>query len=213
MQIEIYSDVVCPWCYIGERRLAAALAQRPDLEVTLHWRPFQLRPEMPAQGVPWEQFKVEKFGGKAQAEQIFARVSAAGAPDGVDFQWDAISSTPNTLDAHRLILWAAAQGAEWEMAERLFAAYFTEGRNLNDHDQLAALAEEVGLDAEAARAFLASDKLRAAVEGSQTRAAQLGIQGVPFYVINERYGISGAQPVEAFVQALDQLAGESVATV
>lgn len=205
MLIEVYADIACPWCYIGERRLAEALAQRPDIAVERHWRPFQLQPDLPPQGLPWAEFVPAKFGGVAQAQRIFARVAQAGAPDGIDFRFDRVATAPNTMDAHRLVLFAAACGQEWPMADALFAAHFTEGRDLNDQNQLVAVAESVGLDAAEVRAYLASDAGIAEVAASQETAERLGITGVPFFVIDGRYGLSGAQPVEVFVRALDQL--------
>jgi predicted DsbA family dithiol-disulfide isomerase len=206
MVIDVYADIVCPWCYIGTRRLAAALEQRPELAIERRWRPFQLRPEMPARGQPWADFVREKFGGMAQAQPIFARVTSIGAVDGISFAFDRIASAPNTRDAHRLILLARERGLEWPMVEALFAAHFAEGRNLNDADDLAAAAARAGLDAAAARDLLASDAYGDAVDQSQRTAARLDIQGVPFCVIDHSYGISGAQPVELFVRAIDVIA-------
>ncbi len=206
MHIDVFSDVVCPWCYIGERRLAAALAQRPALEATRSWRPYQLQPGMPAGGMPWTEMVRSKFGGPERARGMFQHVSAAGAPDGIRFDWDRVATAPNTVDAHRLVLWAAERGREWEMAEALFHAYFTEGRDLNSADDLAAAAVEAGLDAEEARAFLAGGEGRGEVLRSQEEARELGISGVPFFVIDGRWAISGAQPVEAFLRAFDEVA-------
>jgi predicted DsbA family dithiol-disulfide isomerase len=213
MVIDIYADVVCPWCYIGERRLEQALAQRPNLVVERRWRPFQLNPDLPATGVPWADFARRKFGGEQRAQLMYAQVAAAGAPDGIDFAFERIVSAANTVDAHRLILLARAHGREWELAEALFAAYFSSGADLNDHAQLTAIAAGVGLDQAAVRAHLAGSAGAADVAASQDEAAQLGIRGVPFYVIDGRYAISGAQPVGVFVQALDRIAAEQTITL
>ncbi|HEX2187592.1 MAG TPA: DsbA family oxidoreductase [Longimicrobiaceae bacterium] len=206
MRIDIFSDVVCPWCWIGERRLAAALERRPELEVARRWRPFQLQPGMPAGGIPWEEMVRTKFGGPERARAMFAQVSAAGAPDGIHYAWERIASAPNTVDAHRLILWAAERGREWETAEALFGAYFARGADLGSADDLAAAAAEAGLDPREARAFLAGDGGREEVLRSQREAGELGVTGVPFFVIDGRWGISGAQPLEVFVRALDEAA-------
>ena len=203
MIIDVYADVVCPWCYIGERRLERALAERPGLWVERRWRPFQLQPAMPAGGVPWAEFARRKFGGVERAGAAFAQVVAAGAEDGIRFAFDHVASAPNTVDAHRLILWAGGHGRQWETAEALFAAYFEGGRDLNNLDHLVAVAESAGLDPAAARAHLASDEGRADVAASQEEATQLGISGVPFFVFDDRYALSGAQPVAVFLQALD----------
>jgi predicted DsbA family dithiol-disulfide isomerase len=208
MLIDIYADVVCPWCYIGKRRLELALAERPDLEVERRWRPFQLQPDLPAKGEPWATFVQTKFGGAARAQAMFDRTAQIAAVDGLHMAFDRVASAPNTRDAHRLILFAADQGREWEMADALFAAYFAEGCDLNDADELAAIAADAGLDVAAVREMLASGTYAAAVDASQQEAAEIGITGVPFYIFDERYAISGAQPVEVFVRALDLASAE-----
>lgn len=209
MIIDVYADVVCPWCYIGERRLEQALSQRPELEVERRWRPFQLQPGMPKAGVPWDEFAQRKFGGVQRAQAAFGQVVAAGASDGLTFNFDRVVSAPNTVDAHRLILFADRFGRQWEMAEALFAAYFTYGRNLNNSDHLVAVATEVGLMAADVQVFLTSVEGINEVTQSQAEAGQLGIQGVPFFVIDGRYGLSGAQPLPSFLRALDMAQQEA----
>lgn len=203
MLIDVYSDVVCPWCYIGERRLAKALVDQPDLEAEVRWRPFQLQPGMPEGGLPWVEFARQKFGAEDGAKAAFARVVAAGEPDGIRFDFDRVASAPNTVDAHRLILLAEDHGLQWEVADALFRAYFTEGRNLNDHEELVDLASGAGLDAADVREYLAGDAGTSEVHSSQEEARQLGITGVPFYVFDGRYALYGAQPVEVFEEALE----------
>ena len=200
--------MVCPWCYVGEKRLEKALRERPDLEVERRWRPFQLRPEMPAGGVPWRPFALEKFGGEEGMRRAFSHVAAAGEPDGARFDFERIASAPNTVDAHRLILHAAERGREWPMADRLFRGYFTGGLDLNDPDHLATLAAGVGLDADEARASLAGESGTQGVWESQRTAAELGIGGVPFYVIDGRYTVSGGQPAEVWLRTLDAVEAE-----
>lgn len=204
MVIDVYADVVCPWCYIGLQRLEQALAQRTELQVERRWRPFQLRPEMPFLGRPWREFTNEKFGGMHQAEQIFARVTKVGARDGIDFRFDRISTAPNTADAHRLILLAQEHGRAWPLARALFRAYFTEGRDISDRQELVAIAADSGLAEQQTRAYLESDAGRCAVEQSQLEAIYRGINSVPCYMINGQGAILGAQPVEALLAALDQ---------
>jgi predicted DsbA family dithiol-disulfide isomerase len=203
MQIELYADIACPWCYIGEQRLRQALAQRPDLQVEFHWRPFQLQPGLPPQGLPWREFAERKFGGWDRIEAVFARLNEAAAPEGITFSPDAIATAANTRDAHRLILLAAEEGKAWAMADALFAAYFVEGRDLNDHDQLVAIAAGAGLDPATARSTLASDRYLAEVAASQQLAAEYGIQGVPFTIFEERYALPGAQPLNVILEAID----------
>ena len=203
MIVEVYADIVCPWCYIGTRRLARALAQRPQLQVERRWRPVQLQPGMPKPGLPWPEFVERKFGGPERARSAFAQVTAVGAAEGIEFDFERIANAPNTRDAHRLVLFAAREGREWELADALFAAYFAQGRDLGDHAHLADAAASAGLSRAEALAYLASDEGGAEVDASQREAYQTGVTGVPFYVLDDRYALSGAQPVEVFLQALD----------
>ena len=208
LTIDVYADVVCPWCYIGERRLQEAVravqAAQADLDVALRWRPFQLQPQMPEGGLPWRAFAEQKFGGWDRAEAAFRHVQAAGEGEGVRFDFARVATAPNTVDAHRLILFARERDREWAMAETLFAAYFTHGADLNDRDELARTSERVGLDRADVQAYLATDEGREAVEQSQEQARRLGVGGVPFYVLGGRYGLSGAQPASALASAIRQ---------
>ena len=205
MKIDVYADIACPWCYIGEKRLEQALSMRPDLHVELQWRPFQLRPEMPKEGVPWSDFERQKFGGHEKAQQIFARVTSVGAEDGIDFRFDRIQVAPNTLDAHRLVLFAREQGREWQAVAALFVAHFTEGRDVSDLDTLVDIAGRFGLDTNTVRDYLLSGRDADTVIESQEEAYGVGVQGVPFYVFDDRYALSGAQPLETFLWALDEV--------
>ena len=205
MRIEVWADVVCPWCWIGERRLYAALAQRPDVLPEVVWRPFQLQPDMPPEGRSWDYVVRSKFGGPERARAMFAHVAAAGAADGVEFDFDAIASAPNTRDAHRLVLLAQEAGIGREMAEALFSACFAEGRDVGKADVLADVGARVGLDRGVVARFLGGDRLARVVDESQAQAAALGIDGVPFFVLDGRYAFSGAQPLETFVAVLDRV--------
>jgi predicted DsbA family dithiol-disulfide isomerase len=212
MEVEVYADVVCPWCYIGARRLERTLRELPNgSEIERRWRPFQLRPEMPAGGMAWEEFARAKFGGMESDRTAFEQVAAAGEPDGVRFRFDRVVSAPNTVDAHRLILFAAGRGREWEAADALFRAYFEEGRDLNGPEHLAAAAGSAGLDRDEVLEYLAGPSGAREVEESQREARRLGIRGVPFYVVDGRYGIGGAQPVEALARALTRISARSTA--
>ena len=210
MKIDVYADVVCPWCYVGEKRLDKALQSRPELDVVLRWRPFQLRPEMPANGLPWQEFAVDKFGGEANMRRAFAHVTAAGEPDGAHFDFDRVASAPNTVDAHRLILHARQYANEWGMAEALFRGYFAEGRDLNDADDLATMAEQAGLDPEETRSLLSGEDGAGEVRESQNAAAGLGVNSVPFYVIDDRYAVSGGQTAEAWLRTFDAVEAQRV---
>ena len=206
MIIDMFADIACPWCYIGEKRLEQALAQRPDLRAELRWHPFQLQPGLPKPGEPWAEFIESKFGGARRAEVAFEHVRQAAEPEGIDFRFDRMTLAPNTEDAHRLVLFAAENGREWEVVTALFRAHFTEGRNVGDLDTLVELAAGGGLGPAEVRAYLEGRQSRAEVQASQAAAARLGIGGVPFFIFDSRYAISGAQPPEVFLEALDRAA-------
>ncbi len=193
---------------MGEKRLEKAVRERPELIVGRRWRPFQLRPEIPTGGVPWRPFALEKFGGEEGMRRAFAHVAEAGRPDGTRFDFDRVASAPNTVDAHRLILHAAERGKEWPVADALFRGYFAEGRDLNDSEDLTARAADAGLDPDDTCAFLAGDSGTQDVWESQQVAAGLGIGGVPFYVIDDRYAVSGGQPAEVWLRTLDAIEAE-----
>lgn len=211
IRIDIFSDVVCPWCYIGETRLRAALGQRPGVEAELHWQPFQLQPDMPREGVDWHEYAQKKFGGLERAGEMFEHVTSVGQELGLELNFDRMTRSPNTADAHRLILLARNFDREWETAHALFRAHFTDGRNLSDHAELAAITGDAGLDADQVRAFLESDEGLDLVQQSQESAGEIGITGVPFFIFNSQYAVSGAQPEEVFLSVLDRLEEEVAA--
>jgi len=203
--VDVVSDVVCPWCFIGKRHLEAALAGLPDgAAAVVRWHPFELNPDLPAEGVDRRGYLEAKFGGPVRAAEIYARVREAGVRAGIAFDFEAIARQPNTREAHRLIAWSQAQGDAGPLVERLFRAYFVEGRFVGDRDALAALAADTGLDADAARAWLASGEGADAIEVAEARARSLGIGGVPFFIFDGKVGLSGAQPPEAIREAIAQ---------
>jgi predicted DsbA family dithiol-disulfide isomerase len=207
-QIDVISDVVCPWCYIGQRRLGAALARLPTDDAArraaIRWHPFQLNPDLPQAGVPRKTYLEDKFGGPERAAHIYARVSAAGATVGIPFAFDRIAMQPNTRDAHRLIAWAQAQRDASDLVERLFRAYFIDGRAIGDRDVLAAVAEEAGFASAAARTLLDSDEGIEAITLMDQRAREIGVQGVPFFIFNQHVAVSGAQEPDALLDAIAQ---------
>lgn len=205
MRIEVWADVVCPWCWIGEARLYQALEQRPDVQAEVVWRPFQLQPDLPPEGKPWDEVVRTKFGGPERAKAMFAHVAAAGAEDGLRFDFDAITAHPNTRNAHRLVLLAQEAGIGREMAEALFRANFTEGRDIGKTGVLADVAAQVGLDRDRVARFIGGDQLGRVVDESQAQATELGISGVPFFVLEGKYAFSGAQPLETFLTVLDRV--------
>ena len=208
LNIDIVSDVVCPWCYIGKRKLEAALAlpEAADLPpVVIRWHPFQLNPDLPATGMPRKQYLEDKFGGPERAKTIYDRVRAAGDAVGLSLNIDGIAHQANTLSAHALIAFAQQGDQDGsDMKERLLKAYFVENRNIGDTDVLVAIAAEAGLDADAARAFITSADERTAVSESDAQARQLGVTGVPFFIFNRQLAVSGAQDPATLLEAMKQ---------
>jgi predicted DsbA family dithiol-disulfide isomerase len=210
MQIEIWSDVVCPWCYIGKRRFEAALAQFAQRDqVAVTWRSFELDPTAPRRITgSLTAMLAQKYGiSQEQAEGMQQQVTELAAAEGLTYRLD-LAQRGNSFDAHRLIHLAAAHNLQAEAKERLLSAYFCEGRVINDEDTLVALGTELGLPEAEVRAMLANDAYAADVRADQQRGAAFGIRGVPFFVINEKYGISGAQSAEFFRNALEQVWNE-----
>lgn len=201
MKIEIWSDVICPWCYIGKRRLEHALTEFEHAdEVEVSWRSFQLHPEAPhGVATPTNEYLAHRFG--PQSAQMTARVTEIAKGEGLDFDF-ARALTVNTFEAHRLLQLAAGLGVGDAAKERLLRAYFIEGADLSDPDTLVALMKEAGADPDRARAVLDGTEYADAVRADVAEARALGANGVPFFVIDRKYGISGAQPTEIFLQAL-----------
>lgn len=209
LSIEIVHDLVCPWCFLGTRRLMRTLHQRPGSGFDLVWRPFLLNPDMPRAGMPRTDYVIRKFGGEERARRLYASIGEIGRAEGVSFNFERIRRTPSSLDAHRLVRWAARDSRATETVEALFSAYFTDGRNIGDLTVLAAIAEEVGLDPLRARLFLARDEETEAVHAENLRAHRLGINGVPCFVIGGRNAIAGAQDQEVLARLLDVAAVEA----
>lgn len=206
LSIEIYSDVVCPWCYIGKRRLERALDRmRGPVMPRSIWRPFQLNPAMPKEGTNRTTYLEVKFGSLDAFRQLEEHVLAAGAAEQIPFAFEKVARTPNTFLAHRLIWYAEQQGQQDAIVESLFRGYFVEGEDIGAPSVLLRLAERTGLEATAAERFLHSDEGAAEVKAEESAGHRLGIRGVPYFVLNRAYGISGAQPVEMFVSAIEKV--------
>lgn len=203
MRIDIFSDVICPWCFIGKKRLEKALTLRPVPDLQIHWRAFQLNPGMPAEGMDRQAYLAAKFGGPESAQRIYDTVGAAGRRSGVAFAFDKITRTPNTVAAHRLVRFAERFGRQDAMVDALFQAYFLQGRNLSDQESLADIAAAAGVDRAAARAFLDGDEETETVLAEDAYARKLGIGGVPCFIVDGRYALSGAQEPEAFLPVFD----------
>jgi len=207
--VDIVSDVVCPWCYIGKRKLEAALteleAREPGIAILRRWHPFQLNPDLPVEGIARAAYVEAKFGGESRAAEIYARVRAAGADVGISFAFERIERQPNTLEIHRLITWAQQRGdaqATDALVEQLFRAYFIEGRLLTDTEQLVEVARAAGFPESEIRAMLASGTGRSAVEAEDREARAVGISGVPFFIFNGKTAVSGAHEPATLLEAI-----------
>lgn len=211
LAIDIYSDVICPWCYVGKRRLERALKQwNGSVPVNISWRPFQLNPTMPRDGMDRRQYLEAKFGGPEAAQSIYDQVAAAGAAERIPFAFDRIARTPNTFAAHCLIWLAGQQGKQDELVEMLFRRYFVEGRDIGNVETLAQAAADVGFDRTAIEACLAGDEGGNEVQAEEAAGRRLGIRAVPYFVINGTSVLSGAQPPEEFLAAFREIEVSSV---
>ncbi|MCW5750363.1 MAG: DsbA family oxidoreductase [Alphaproteobacteria bacterium] len=203
MLIDIVSDTICPWCFIGKRRLEHALAQRPDLEVQIGWRPFQLNPDMPREGMDRKTYLALKFGGEERARRIYDTIRETGAEVGIDFRYDLMQRTPNTLSSHQLIRWAGSAGVQHQLVEILFRRYFLEGQDIGQSQTLVEAAGEAGMDANLVRELLEKDSDVEQVQAEDRLAREMGIQGVPFFIIDRKYAVTGAQDPAVFLQVFD----------
>lgn len=203
LAIEIVYDLVCPWCFLGVKRLLRTLHQRPDLLCDLTWRPFLLNPDMPRAGMSRADYIVRKFGGEERARRLYASIAEIGRAEGILFRFDAIQRTPSSVDAHRLVRFAARYGRSEAAVEMLFAAHFTEGRDIGQAAVLSEIAEAIGLDARATEWFLAGDEEIELVHADNLRAHRLGINGVPCFILNGEHAIAGAQEPEVIERLLD----------
>jgi predicted DsbA family dithiol-disulfide isomerase len=203
VQIDIYSDTVCPWCFIGKRRLERALAARDDIDVSIRWHAFQLNPDMPAAGMERERYLASKFGGPERAASVYATIARAGHAERIPFDFEAIPRMPNTIQSHRLVRYADRFGMQDAVVEALFKAFFFDGEDIGDDVTLLRVGSRVGLERDATAAFLAGDEERDTVVAEDLRARRMVINAVPFFVVNGDYAISGAQEPEAFFPLFD----------
>jgi predicted DsbA family dithiol-disulfide isomerase len=215
MQIDIVSDTVCPWCFIGKRRLERALALRPDMEFDIRWRAYRLDPSIPPEGVDRKQYMQAKFGNNPNRQAMQDALKQAGDDEGIAFAFDKIARSPNTIDSHRLIRWSASAGVQNEVVERLFEAYFEEGRDIGDADVLTEIASEAGMDSATVADLLEQGADREIIENEDAMAHRLGITGVPTFIFQNKYLVSGAVDPEALLEIIDKVtalaaeAGES----
>jgi predicted DsbA family dithiol-disulfide isomerase len=208
LKIDIVSDVVCPWCYIGKRRIENALALVPDVPVEVNWRPFFLNSWVPREGISRDEYLTAKFGSPEAYKGIAGRVVTAAGEEGLTYHPELVKRQPNTIDCHRLIHWAEAKGKAAEMKQRLMELYFRDGGDLTDINVLVQAAADCGLDAEDVRKRLASDEDVALISGQAQEASDKGISGVPTYVFAQKYAVSGAQPAEQLARAIRQVSAE-----
>jgi predicted DsbA family dithiol-disulfide isomerase len=206
LTIDVVSDVVCPWCFIGKSRLEKALALKPGIPVEVRFHPYFLNPWVPREGMSRNDYLTTKFGSPEKYKGIAGRVAAAAAAEGLTYAVDKMQRQPNTLDCHRLILWAEAIGKAAQMKQRLMELYFTEGADLSDHDVLVRAAADVGLDAGKTREMLASDTDVERVEAAANSAKDAGIDGVPTYILGGVAAVTGAQSPEVLANAIEQVA-------
>lgn len=203
MEIDIFSDTICPWCFIGKRRLERALQERPQLDLTLRWRAFQLNPDMPAEGMERGHYLEVKFGGAVNANAVYDQVRAAGDSEGIAFAFDKMTRTPNTIDSHRLIRFAGGKERQDQVVQALFDAYFLRAEDIGDPEVLIAASITAGLDPEETRAFLASGAIANEIRAEDESARRAGISGVPCFIFNGRHALAGAHPPEVLFQLFD----------
>lgn len=206
--VDVISDVVCPWCYIGQKRLEKAVAALRDIDVDVRWRPYQLDPTIPPEGKDRKAYMLAKFGSEEKLKQIHDRIVPLGAAEGIDFHFQDIRIAANTLDAHRVIRWAASagEGVQNRVTKALFSANFEKGEYIGDHAELARIAGENGMDEAVVAGLLATDADKDAVLAEIEQAQRMGVTGVPFFVLEGKYAISGAQDPETLADAISQVA-------
>ena len=205
IRLDIFSDPVCPWCYIGKGLLDRALEAHPEHPFTIEWHPFQLNPDMPSEGADRAEYLEDRFGGRQNAVEIYARVEEAARAAGLVINFEAMKRMPNTLNAHRLIHWAGLEGRQTAMVSTLFKAFFRDGLDIGDEATLTTLAGEAGLDAALTKRLLATDADRDDLLARDRNARQKGVTAVPTFIIDNQYALSGAQPVELWGQVISEL--------
>jgi len=203
LTVDVISDVICPWCYIGKRRLEKAIAAHGE-PVKVRWLPFQLNPTMPKEGICRKEYRIKKFGSWEKSQTLDAKVVVVGETEGVHFDFDRVERTPNTVDAHRLIWLAEQQDCQNAVVEALFVAYFTEGRDLSNQQTLLDLVVDAGLDRQRAEAMLNCDEGMDAIKEVEELSQRHGVNGVPFFIINDTITLSGAQQLDTFLDVFRQ---------
>ncbi|MDA8747839.1 DsbA family oxidoreductase [Litoreibacter sp.] len=205
IQLDIISDPICPWCYIGKSGLDRALSKTPDHPFRIEWHPFQLNPEMPAGGMDRRTYLETKFGGRDNAIRVYGQIADAATAAGLEINFEAIKTTPNTVDAHRLIHWAGLEGRQTAVVSKLFKAYFVDGRDIGDHGVLTNIAIEAEMNKDMIARLLASDSDRQDIVDRDGHARARGVTGVPTFVVANQHVLPGAQPADLWERVLDEL--------
>ncbi|MBY6081328.1 DsbA family oxidoreductase [Ruegeria arenilitoris] len=205
VKLDILSDPICPWCYIGKTNLDKALASVPDHPFVIEWHPFQLNPDMPEGGMDRREYLERKFGGKEGAVRAYAPVVEHAEKAGLNIDFEAMKRTPNTLDAHRLIHWAGIEGKQNRVVDALFTAYFVQGRDIGDHEVLADIADSVGMDAAVVLKLLKSDADRDDIRQRDTHSREMGVNSVPTFIVANQHAVPGAQPPELWAQVIGEI--------
>lgn len=209
IKLDILSDPICPWCFIGWTRLARALESRPDHPLAIEWHPFQLNPDMPAQGMDRSTYMIAKFGGPDGVLQAYRPVIEQGEAAGLALNLDRITRTPNTLDAHRLIHWAGIEGRQTPVMAGLFRAYFTDGRDIGDAETLVSIATAAGMEGSVVAKLLASDADSAEIRARDAHARARGVTGVPCFILANQHVVSGAQPTSFWIDVIDEIMAQT----
>ncbi len=203
LTIDAVSDLVCPWCYLGKKRLESALGNVAG-PVLIRWHPFELNPDVPVGGMPLDEYLDSRFGGREVVEPALEQLAVLGSGNGIAFDFDRIERVPNTLNAHRLIRYAHASGRQNVLIDLLFRGFFEEGRDIGDPEVLSKLAADAGLKEQKIRQLLGGNEMAKEIRNEQARARELGIIGVPNYIVNNRFAVSGAQDPDSFLEAFDR---------
>lgn len=207
--LDILSDPICPWCYIGKSRLDAALEQRPDHPFLIRWRPFQLNPDMPPEGMDRTAYLEQKFGGPEGAARVYGQIEQVAKSAGLDIDFAAMKRTPNTIDALRLLRWAGIEGRQSLVANQLFHRYFRKGEDIGDHAVLVDVARTVGMDPEVTARLLEGDADLAETRDEDRQAREMGVSGVPTFLIGGRYVVTGAQETETWLRIIDEISAKT----
>ncbi|WP_170399343.1 DsbA family oxidoreductase [Ruegeria arenilitoris] len=205
VKLDIMSDPICPWCYIGKTHLDKALAAIPDHPMVIEWHPFQLNPDMPDEGMDRREYLERKFGGKDGAVQAYAPVVEHAEKAGLSIDFEGMKRTPNTLDAHRLIHWAGIEGKQNEVVDALFDAYFVQARDIGDHEVLADIADGAGMDAAVVLKLLKSDADREDIRNRDSHSRQMGVNSVPTFIVANQHAVPGAQPPEMWEKVIGEI--------